>query len=63
MTVTVKISNITWFTKNNIHLPQIPIVNYAGDVEHEEDFGNGWEWTEKIQGHLVDCLSVSQDYS
>ena len=36
--------------ENNIHLPPIPIVNYAGDVEHEEDFGNGWEWTEKDPG-------------
>ena len=27
--------------ENNIHLPQIPIVNYVNDVEHEEDFGNG----------------------
>ena len=36
--------------ENNIHLPQIPIVNYASDVEHEEDFGNGWEWTEKDPG-------------
>ena len=33
--------------ENNIHLPEIPIINYAGDVEHEEDFGNVWEWTEK----------------
>ena len=36
--------------ENNTHLPQIPIVNYASDVEHEEDFGNGWEWTEKDPG-------------
>ena len=36
--------------ENNIHLPQIPIINYAGDVEHEEDFGNDWEWTEKDPG-------------
>ena len=36
--------------ENNIYLPQIPIVNYAGDVEHEEDFGNGWEWTERDPG-------------
>ena len=36
--------------QNNIHLPPIPIVNYASDVEHEEDFGNGWEWTEKDPG-------------
>ena len=36
--------------ENNIHLPQIPIINYASDVEHEEDFGNGWEWTEKDPG-------------
>ena len=28
---------------NNIHLPQIPLVNYVGDVEHEDTFGNGWE--------------------
>ena len=35
---------------NNIHLPQIPIVNYVGDVEHEEDFANGWEWTERDPG-------------
>ena len=25
-------------------------MNYAGNVEHEEDFGNGWEWTEKDPG-------------
>ena len=25
--------------KNNIHLPQIPLINYVSDVEHEEDFG------------------------
>ena len=36
--------------ENNIYLPQIPIINYAGDVEHEEDFGNGWEWTERDPG-------------
>ena len=23
----------------NIHLPQIPLINYIGDVENEEDFG------------------------
>ena len=34
--------------ENNIHLPQIPIINYIGDVEHKEDFG--WEWTEKDPG-------------
>ena len=34
----------------NNFLPEIPIVNYAGDVEHEEDFGNGWEWNEKDPG-------------
>ena len=22
-------------------------MNYNRDVEHEEDFGNGWEWTER----------------
>ena len=32
--------------ENNIYIPQIPISNYAGDVECEEDFGNSWEWTE-----------------
>ena len=36
--------------ENNIHLSQIPIVNYVIDVEHEEDFGNGWEWTERDPG-------------
>ena len=36
--------------ENNIHLPEIPIINYASDVEHEEDFGNGWERTEKDSG-------------
>ena len=36
--------------ENNFHLPQIPLVNYVGDVEHKEDFGNGWEWTEKDPG-------------
>ena len=36
--------------ENNIHLPQIPIVNYVCDVEHEEDFGNGLEWTERDPG-------------
>ena len=36
--------------ENNIYLPQIPSVNYAGDVEHEEDFGNGWEWTKRDPG-------------
>ena len=36
--------------ENSIHLPQIPIINYASDVEHKEDFGNGWEWTEKDPG-------------
>ena len=36
--------------ENNIYLPQILIVNYASDVEHEEDFGNGWEWTERDPG-------------
>ena len=36
--------------ENDICLPQIPIINYVGDVELEEDFGNGWEWTEKDPG-------------
>ena len=36
--------------ENNIYLPQIPIINYASDVEHEENFGNGWEWTERDPG-------------
>ena len=36
--------------ENNIHLSQIPIVNYIGDVKHKEDYGNGWEWTEKDPG-------------
>ena len=36
--------------ENNIHLPQIPITNYASDVEQQEDFGNGLEWTEKDPG-------------
>ena len=36
--------------ENNIHLPQIPIINYVSDVEHKEDFGNGWEWTERDPG-------------
>ena len=36
--------------ENNIYLPEIPIINYAGDVEHEEDFENDWEWTEKDPG-------------
>ena len=36
--------------EKNIYLLQTPIVNYAGDVEHEEDFGNGWEWTERDPG-------------
>ena len=34
---------------NNIHLPEIPIINSSGDVEHK-DFGDGWEWTEKDPG-------------
>ena len=43
--------------ENNIHLHQIPIINYASDVEHIlKMVGNGLK---KIQGHLVDCLSVS----
>ena len=33
--------------ENIIPLPQIPLMNYNCDVEHEEDFGNGWEWTER----------------
>ena len=49
--------------ENNIHLPEIPIINYAGDVEHEEDFGNSWEWAEKNPGSSCEPLSVSQDYS
>ena len=36
--------------ENNIHLPQIPFVNYAGDIGHEEDFGNVLKWTEKDPG-------------
>ena len=35
---------------NNVPLPQVPLVNFNGDVEHEEDFGNGWEWTETDLG-------------
>ena len=30
--------------------PQIHIQNYARDVEHEDDFGNGWNWDEKDPG-------------
>ena len=30
--------------------PQIHIRNYARDVEHEDDFGNGWNWDEKDPG-------------
>ena len=36
--------------ENIIPLPQIPLMNYNRDVEHEEDFGNGWEWTERDPG-------------
>ena len=36
--------------ENNVPLPQVPLVNFNGDVEHEEDFGNGWEWTETDPG-------------
>ena len=25
-------------------------MNYNHDVEHGEDFGNGWEWTERDPG-------------
>ena len=25
-------------------------MNYNHDVEHKEDFGNGWEWTERDPG-------------
>ena len=37
-------------TEDNIPLPQITLINYVRDVEHEEDFGNGWEWTERDPG-------------
>ena len=33
--------------ENNINLPEIPIINKTGVVEHEEDFKNGWDRTEK----------------
>ena len=36
--------------QNNVPLPQVPLVNFNGDVEHKEDFGNGWEWTETDPG-------------
>ena len=36
--------------ENIIPLPQIPLMNYNHDVEHEEDFRNGWEWTEVDPG-------------
>ena len=36
--------------ENIIPLPQIPLMNYNRDVEHEEDFRNGWEWTERDPG-------------
>ena len=36
--------------ENIIPLPQIPLMNYNCDVEHEEDFRNGWEWTERDPG-------------
>ena len=36
--------------ENIIPLPQILLMNYNCDVEHEEDFGNGWEWTERDPG-------------
>ena len=36
--------------ENIIPLPQIPLMNYNHDVEHEEDVGNGWEWTERDPG-------------
>ena len=38
------------YIENNVTLPQVPLVNFNGDVEHEEDFGNGWEWTETDPG-------------
>ena len=47
--------------ENNFHFPEIPIINYADDVKKIlEMVGNGLK---KIQVHLVDHLSVSQDYS
>ena len=36
--------------ENIIPLPQIPLMNYNCDVEHKEDFGNGWEWIERDPG-------------
>ena len=51
-----KVRNITLFAKTKIlilrtiPLPQIPLMNYNHDVEHEEDFRNGWEWTERDPG-------------
>ena len=36
--------------ENIIPLPQIPLMNYNHDVEHKEDFRNGWEWTERDPG-------------
>ena len=35
--------------ENNVPLPQVPLMNFNGDVEHK-DFGNGWEWTETDPG-------------
>ena len=36
--------------ENIIPLPQIPLMNYNHDVKQEEDFRNGWEWTERDPG-------------
>ena len=35
--------------ENNVTLPQVPLMNFNGDVKHK-DFGNGWEWTETDPG-------------
>ena len=70
MTVTVKIRNITWFTKKKIMALRIIFISlkYQSSImlvmlntkKILEMFGNVLK---KIQGHLVDHLSVRQDYS
>ena len=35
---------------NGQAIPAIPIVNYAGDIENDDDYADGWEWQLEDKG-------------
>ena len=41
----------------------IPIENYAGDIEHEDDFGDGWPWTNTDDEGPSSCPFQGRSYT